>query len=314
MGDIWLRTLVKLGLSEEDAQDKLTIFREKLKQHFGKQKQDGGGDTLLNKTGSNFVDAVSTQEGAAAFLSTLPRFVFILDTIEKSPDFGILIAVMMDAMLAGLSTGGELFQNLMILIPGLGPAIVAVFGIFFWPPLAMIAFSREDFSEASEMYLKAIPFGIGRTLSTAFMKTDKFATKFGDRFEEIKERSQLAFGRLKDTLNETASDIEANNPILIKSLRDKADVMSTKALNAAEGLSETTQQKIAESELGSAYRQDRELARNAVPTPTKAPYVPGSFLPKKKTQGGRRKQLSTKKRSKKNKTWRKTKRTKSARR
>jgi len=314
MGDIWLRTLVKLGLSEEDAEDKLTIFREKLKQHFGKEKQAGGGDTLLNKTGSKFVDAVSTQEGAAAFLATLPKFLFILKNVESVPDFGILIAVMMDAMLAGLSTGGELFQNFMILIPGLGPAIVAVFGIFFWPPLAMIAFSREDFSEASEMYLKAIPFGIGKTLSTAFMKTDKFTTKFGDRFEEIKEQSQLAFGRLKETLNETANDIEANNPSLIQSLRDKADVISTKTLNTAQGLSGRAQQRIAESDLGSAYRQDRELAKNKIPEPPKAPYVPGSFLPKKKTQGGRRKQLSTKKRSKKNKTWRKTKRTKSARR
>lgn len=304
MGDIWLRTLVKLGLTKEDAEDKLTIFREKLKERFGKEKQDGGNDTLLNKTGSNFVDAISTQEGAAAFLSTLPKFLFILDSIEKSPDFGILIAVMMDAMLAGLSTGGELFQNLMILIPGFGPAIVAVFGIFFWPPLAMIAFSREDFSEASEMYLKAIPFGIGRTLSTAFMKTDKFATKFGNRFEEIKENSQLAFGRLKDTLKETTASIEANNPNLIGSLRDKAGVISTKALNAAEDVSERAQQKIAESDLGSAYMKDK-LARTA---------VTGSFMPKKKTQGGRRKQLSTKKRSKKNKTWRKTKRTKSARR
>lgn len=305
MVDIWLRTLVKLGLDPEDAKAKLTIFREKLEKHLAKEKQHGGNDTLLNKTGSNFVDAISTQEGAAAFLSTLPKFVFILDSIEKSPDFGILIAVMMDAMLAGLSTGGELFQNLMILIPGFGPAIVAVFGIFFWPPLAMIAFSREDFSEASEMYLKAIPFGIGRTLSTAFMKTDKFATKFGNRFEEIKENSQLAFSRLKDTLKETTASIEANNPNLIGSLRDKAGVISTKALNAAEDVSERAQQKIAESDLGSAYFKDKELARTA---------VPGSFMPKKKTQGGRRKQLSTKKRSKKNKTWRKTKRTKSARR
>jgi hypothetical protein len=50
MGDIWLRTLVKMGLDPKDADAKLTIFRRKLKEHFG--KQSGGKDTLLNVQGN----------------------------------------------------------------------------------------------------------------------------------------------------------------------------------------------------------------------------------------------------------------------
>jgi hypothetical protein len=319
--DIWLRTLVKMGLDPEDAKDKLTIFRGQLKQHLQEEKQAGGADTLLNVQGNKLIESIGTNEGAAAFLATLPKFIYILKTVEDTPGVGILIAVMLDAMLTAFSTGGEMFQNLMVLIPGFGPAIVAVFGMFFWPPLAMIAFSRADFSEASEIYLKAIPFGVGKTLSTAFAKTDKFATKFADRFGEIKEQSKIAFGRLKETLNETKAGIEAKNPNLIKTLRNKADVISTKALNTLESETEKAKDGFDASDLGSAFNADRELARNSVPPPPKAPYVPGAFsssrkalppIPARKRGGSKR--LSTKKRSKKNKTWRKTKRTKSARR
>ena len=317
MGDIWLRTLVKLGLDPKDAEAKLTIFRRKLKEHFG--KQSGGADTLLNVQGNKFIETISTNEGAAAFLATMPKFLFILKTVESAPGIGILIAVMLDAMLAAFSTGGELFQNLVGLVPGFGPAIVAVFGMFFWPPLAMIAFSRADFSEASEIYLKAIPFGIGKTLSTAFAKTDKFATKFGDKLGLIKEQGQQALGKLKDTLNDAKSNIEASNPNLIQGLRDKADVISTKALNTLQSKTEEAKDRFDSSELGSAFNADREIARNAIPELPKAPYVPGalsssrkSFAPTPVRKGGR-KRLSTKKQTK-NKTWRKTRRTKSARR
>ena len=317
MADIWSDTFDKLDLSPKKRQrvaDNLALFRQKLEERFGKQKQDGGSDTLLNVQGNKLIDYVSTNEGAAAFLATLPKFVFILKTIETSPGAGILVGVVMDAMLAGFSTAGEFFQNLVNLVPGFGPAIVAVFGIFFWPPLAMISFSRADFSEASEMYLKAIPFGIGKTLSTAFAKTDKFATKFGDKFGLIKEESQQALGKLKDTLNNAKQQIEEKNPNLIKSLRDKADVISTKALNTLESKTEEAKDRFDASDLGTAYNADRELARNAIPEPPKPPYVPGSSWRNtfKKTAG--RKRLSTKKRNKKNKTWRKTRRHRSVRR
>ena len=318
MADIWSDTFDKLDLSPKKRQrvaDNLALFRQKLEERFGKQKQDGGSDTLLNVQGNKLIDYVSTNEGAAAFLATLPKFVFILKTIETSPGAGILVGVVMDAMLAGFSTAGEFFQNLVNLVPGFGPAIVAVFGIFFWPPLAMISFSRADFSEASEMYLKAIPFGIGKTLSTAFAKTDKFATKFGDKFGIIKEESQQALSKLKDTLNNAKQQIEEKNPNLIKSLRDKADVISTKALNTLESKTEEAKDRFDASDLGTAYNADRELARNAIPEPPKAPYVPGSSwknaFNKKKTAG--RKRLSTKKQHK-NKTWRKTRRHRSVRR
>jgi len=320
MGDIWLRTLVKMGLDPQDAKAKLEIFRGKLKERFGKEKQDGGADTLLNVQGNKLIDSISTNEGAAAFLATLPKFVFILKTVEKTPGFGILVGVMMDAMLAGMSTGGELFQNLVGLVPGFGPAIVAVFGIFFWPPLAMIAFSRADFSEASEIYLKAIPFGMGKTLSTAFAKTDKFATKFGDKLGLIKEQGEQALGKLKETLNDAKASIEEKNPNLIKGLRDKADVISTKAINALESKTEEATDRFDASDLGSAYNADRELAKSKIPEPPKAPYVPGafdsarkSFAPMKPRKRGGSKRLSTKKQHK-NKTWRKTRRIKSARR
>lgn len=229
MGDIWLRTLVKSGLDPKDAEAKLGIFRTKLNEHFGKQQ--GGGESLLNTLGGSFIDFVSTSKGVAVFLSTLPKFLFILKTVEKIPAIGLLVGVVLDAMLAGLSTGGEMFQNLVVLVPGAGPAIVAIFGIFFWPPVAMIAFSRADFSEATEIYLKAIPFGIGKILSTAFAKTDKFATKIGDRLGLIKAQVTGLVGKLKDGLSSAKEVVEEKTQGVVQGIKEKASAIGTNALN-----------------------------------------------------------------------------------
>jgi len=327
MADIWSDTFDKLNLSpkrRQRAADNLALFRQKLEERFG--KQSGGADTLLNVQGNKLIEYVSTNEGAAAFLATLPKFVFILKTIETSPGAGILVGVVMDAMLAGFSTAGEFFQNLVNLVPGFGPAIVAVFGIFFWPPLAMISFSRADFSEASEMYLKAIPLGIGKTLSTAFAKTDKFATKFGDKIGIIKEQSQQALGKLKDTLNDAKKNFEEKNEATIKHVRSRVDTATTGALNKLESGVEKAKESPLGQKVNEAFNREkaqfeaaREQDRSRVSEPTpataqKPPYVPGSSwkdaFKKKKTAG--RKRLSTKKRS--NKKWSKTRRHRSVRR
>ena len=229
MGDIWLKTLVELGVEQKDAEAKLEIFRTKLNEHFGEQR--GGGDSLLNTVGGKFIDFVSTSQGVAIFLSTLPKFLFILKTVEKIPALGVLIGVVLDAMLTGLSTGGEMFQNLVVLVPGAGPAIVAIFGIFFWPPVAMIAFSRADFSEATEIYLKAIPFGIGKILSTAFAKTDKFATKIADRLGLIKAQVTGIVDKLKSTLSNAKSVVEEKAQGVVTGIKDKASALGTKALD-----------------------------------------------------------------------------------
>jgi len=160
--------------------------------------------------GAKFVDYISTQQGAAAFLATLPNFIFILKGLESSSAFGALAGLTLDTMLAALSTSGEMFQNFAVLIPGFGPAIVAVFGIFFWPPLAMISLSQKDFSGASETFLKAIPLGLGKTLSTAFAKTDRLATKFGDRYGEISAQVQTTLDNLKETLVEAKQNVDAS--------------------------------------------------------------------------------------------------------
>ena len=376
MGDIWLKTLVELGVEQKDAEAKLEIFRTKLNEHFGEQR--GGGDSLLNTLGGKFIDFVSTSQGVAIFLSTLPKFLFILKTVEKIPALGVLIGVVLDAMLTGLSTGGEMFQNLVVLVPGAGPAIVAIFGIFFWPPVAMIAFSRADFSEATEIYLKAIPFGIGKILSTAFSKTDKFATKIADRLGLIKAQVTGIVDKLKSTLSNAKSVVEEKTQGVVTGIKDKASALGTKALdtlgskaeeltgrlvskfkdkfgdakealkgkfdgakdalkgkasNLMDGLRDKAENtlgskadgmkdrllgnlkdKLGDTKASNLMDGLRDKAENTLGSKIdEVPNVRKAFAPMRVRKRGGGKRLSTKKRGKNNK-WRKTRRTKSARR
>jgi hypothetical protein len=326
----------------KEAEGKLYDFRKILAKKFprsggenpSEEAKGDPGESLLNTKGAEFVDFVSTQPGAALILSNVPRFAFVLKNVEEMPGFGLLISAAMETTLAVMTTGGEMIQNIGVMVPGVGPPIVAVFGLFFWPLLAMVSLSREDFSQASELFLKAIPFGIGKTMANAFAKGDMFFTKFGNKFGNIQEQANAAFALLK----QKRAEFEENNREAINHARSRVDAATTGLLNKAESGVE----RLEESPIGQKIKSAKEtihreisqlkearqndLSRPKPIMPEKKPYVPGQFSAPPSggsclgnmfgsmKRGGTRKRLSTKKQGKKNKKWKRTRRIKSVRR
>jgi hypothetical protein len=286
--------LMKLGLPRSVAEDRMNILMSKLKEH--KLMKGGAERKGVDGIADSVVDSLSTSESAAVFMSKLPQFVFILKSIEQNSPGGEVIGLAMDMFTTALSAGTDTAQLLIANIPGFGPMINFVIGLFIWPFLAMISLSRKEFEQSVEEYLKVIPLGIGKAMSTIFAKTDRLGIKVESRWDKISEQFALLIEKAKAAIEK--SKIE--NPATARYVGDTA----SQAKNNA------GQTSFATTDLAKARKADMLLKQS------KAEQGAEDIgdLYSQGAKAGRRKRLSTKKRDTKNKKWRRTRRIKSVRR
>jgi len=294
MDDRWVRMLMKLGLTRPVAEDRMDILTRKMKEH---NFMNGGAERKgVDGIGDSVVDALSTSESAAVFMSKLPQFVFILKSIEENSPGGEVIGLAMDLFTTALSTGTDTAQLLIVNIPAVGPVINFVIGLFIWPFLAMISLSRKEFEQSVEEYLKVIPLGIGKAMSTIFAKTDRLGIKVESRWDKISEQFALLIEKAKAAIEK--SKIE--NPATTRYLGDTA----SQAKNLA------SQTSFSNTELAKARKADMLLKQSKAEQGAEDM----GDLYSQGAKAGRRKRLSTKKRDTKNKKWKRTRRIKSVRR
>ena len=285
---------MKLGLPRSVAEDRMNILMSKLKEH--KFMKGGAERKGVDGIADSVVDSLSTSESAAVFMSKLPQFVFILKSIEQNSPGGEVIGLAMDMFTTALSAGTDTAQLLIANIPGFGPMINFVIGLFIWPFLAMISLSRKEFEQSVEEYLKVIPLGIGKAMSTIFAKTDRLGIKVESRWDKISEQFVLLIEKAKAAIEK--SKIE--NPATARYVLDTADQAKNNAGQAS----------FANTDLAKARKADMLLKQS------KAEQGAEDIgdLYSQGAKAGRRKRLSTKKQGKKNKKWRRTRRIKSVRR
>lgn len=285
---------MKLGLPRSVAEDRMNILMSKLKEH--KFMKGGAERKGVDGIADSVVDSLSTSESAAVFMSKLPQFVFILKSIEETSPGGEVIGLAMDMFTTALSAGTDTAQLLIANIPGFGPMINFVIGLFIWPFLAMISLSRKEFEQSVEEYLKVIPLGIGKAMSTIFAKTDRLGIKVESRWDKISEQFAILIEKAKAAIEK--SKIE--NPATARYVLDTADQAKNNAGQAS----------FANTDLAKARKADMLLKQS------KAEQGAEDIgdLYSQGAKAGRRKRFSTKKQGKKNKKWRRTRRIKSVRR
>jgi len=285
MDDRWVRMLMKLGFSQAKAEDRMSIFRNLLDRRVNPHGKTGGAsDDELRKgvdgISDAMLDTVNQSERITPFLKALPQIMFILHELENSSAFGSLVGAFLDFFTMGLGASTDAIQTVMANIPGFGQAINFIIGIFVWPFLAMIAFGRKEFSDATEDFLKVIPLGIGKAMSIMFAKGDKFLIKMDDRWDTLGDQFEAALA----AANAASAKVRAANPNAVQYLNNTAASAATTVNNSVNtGRNYYNQSK--------AIEADKQVQA---------------------VKAGRRKRLSTKKR--RHKKWTKTRRAKSVKR
>jgi hypothetical protein len=192
-----------------------------------------------------FLDTI-TSPYVRVMLRGLFIVIFFVSYLEAIPVFGNILSVALDIMV----TGGKIITKsvqkqipfFMGLIPIpyaslIGLIMAAIYGAMVWPMIAMVAFSRQDFTSAIESFLRAIPPPAGDMIADLFLEGNRFVAKM-----EAK-RQKLAYS-IASAINTVATVIEDISNRLNSGLSNvsaqvtRASQMKDRALNQIQSSAE----------------------------------------------------------------------------
>lgn len=199
--------------------------------------QNGGApvDSILNSSIQKGLDIVSgvtspsspsiSPEAAAAVQNGIKTaqmvvrivlpFIFVLDTLERSPLFGDILGASLDVTAATLPVIASTVQTLTPAVVGLIPIPLAgtigivlgwMFSLFFLWLAAVIALSRKEFAAALEATAGMVPV-IGQSLSRGIKAVETVGTKFNNRADRIMQSITQTFGSLKGAIENVKNKV-----------------------------------------------------------------------------------------------------------
>jgi hypothetical protein len=140
------------------------------------------------------------KAAASPYLGTLVKltffFMFFISFLESTPLVGSVMSVALDATLAGGRILVKILQKGVPAMLGLiplpymqivGVVLVSVVGMFVWTILAVISFSRQDFTSAIDSMLRIIPMPIGDALADSFLDMNRTVDQFNDKRIKLTE-------------------------------------------------------------------------------------------------------------------------------
>ena len=194
-----------------------------------KPMQMGGErvDSILNSTIESAIDSAAgitppppvnpAIQGGIKSVQLIIRmiipFIFILDTLEKTPLFGDLIGAALDVTAAVLPVMASNIQTMTPGIVGLIPVPLAgtlgivlgwLFSLWFLWLAMVIGISRKDFAAALEATAGMVPV-IGPALSRGVKAVETVGTKFYNRADKIMASISKAFGSLQGAIAKVKS-------------------------------------------------------------------------------------------------------------
>lgn len=131
-----------------------------------------------------------------AVIRVLFTVLFFVSYLESLPVFGGILSAVLDVMLAGgrilIKTVQKAIPPLFGLIPlpfmslvGIGMA--AVFGMLLWPIVAIISFSRQEFTSAIEAFIRIIPPPLGDAIADTFLDANRTIYRLNEKRKKIVE-------------------------------------------------------------------------------------------------------------------------------
>ena len=160
-----------------------------------------------------FLGAV-TSPYARVMLRSLFMVIFFVSYLESIPVFGNILSVGLDVMV----TGGKIITKsiqkqvpfLMGLLPlpyaGLvGLIMAAIYGAMVWPIIAMVSFSRQEFTVAMESFLRAIPPPAGDMIADLFLESNRFVAKMELKRQKLADSIITAIGTVANLIEDVSN-------------------------------------------------------------------------------------------------------------
>ena len=177
-----------------------------------------------------FVEVMGSPYAQVA-IRLLFMVLFFVSYLENIPVFGSILSAILDVTLAG---GRILIKTVQKMIPPalgiiplpfmsvVGLAIAATVGMLLWPVLAMISFSRQDFTSAIESFLRVIPPPLGDAIADAFLDANRTVYKLNDKRKKLAEDLTNGLRTIMDVGNQAGTKIGEGAETLITKAKEVA--------------------------------------------------------------------------------------------
>ncbi len=175
-----------------------------------------------------FVEVMGSPYAQVA-IRTLFMVLFFLSYVESIPVFGSILSAVLDVTLA---SGRILIKTIQKMLPPvigiiplpymsfLGIIIASAVGMILWPVLAMISFSRQDFTSAIESFVRMVPPPMGDALADTFLDANRTVYKLNEKREKLGNDLVEGLRAIMDVGNQTGTKIGEGAQKLITQVRD----------------------------------------------------------------------------------------------
>jgi len=160
-----------------------------------------------------FLGAV-TSPYARVMLRSLFMVIFFVSYLESIPVFGNILSVGLDVMVTGGKIITKSVQKQIPFIMGLIPLpyaglvgliMAAIYGAMVWPIIAMVSFSRQEFTVAMESFLRVIPPPAGDMIADLFLESNRFVAKMELKRQKLAHNIITAIGTVANLIEDMST-------------------------------------------------------------------------------------------------------------
>ena len=215
------------------------------------------------------VEGIGSPQSQAV-IRVLFMVLFFVSYLEKLPVFGGILSAVLDVMLAG---GRILIKTVQKGLPALfgviplpfmsliGMAMAAVMGMLLWPIVAIISFSRQEFTTAIEAFIRVIPPPLGDMIADAFLDANRTVYRLNEKRKKIVQDITSGLQAIVDTGKTIGSQAVVGAQTLINRTNEAANQAQTMAQGAIGNLSERANRvrtSFGPTPVGGSYRFSRK--------------------------------------------------------
>ena len=248
----FLKTLEEHGVPvSNDTRERMELFisrmknepgsKERLEKYAAEAPQSGGADIPIPVVPSKddflgpevrWVVDVMGSPYMIVFVKMFLTVVFFVSYLEELPVFGGILSAGLDLMVTGGRVLIKVVQRFLPPMIGLVPLpfmgivgmiIAGVFGMLIWPIIAIISFSRQEFTTAIEAMFRALPPPIGDTIADAFLDVNRTAYRMNEKRKKVVDDIVAALRMVMDLGDNANSTFSQNANKLSDKLTEVAE-------------------------------------------------------------------------------------------
>ena len=231
---------------DKDYESKLAKFKSQSGGQAGMPKETREAEDFLGPKLRWFVDAMGSPY-AQTIIRTLFMVIFFLSYLESVPVFGSILSAVLDLMTMGGKAMTKTIQKIipptLALIPlpymnFVGMGVAALFGMFVWPVVALVSFSRQDFTAAVDSFVRVLPPPMGDMIADNFLEINRTVARIDAKRQKLVADITSALTSLASASKDVSTNVSEGALKLAQKTQDAAvdtaAKISTASATAAE--------------------------------------------------------------------------------